>query len=146
MDMEVDYLALEPLFVARVLDQVPGLKAVQGVPDLATVSEKQQVTPAVYVIYLGDQPGSDDDTVSQLTTQLWAVVLAVHYADADGSGAGARRIAGPLLGQLLKRGVLRKWVPRPDVKALRRLQTNTPAEYADGYGYFPLVFAASFVN
>lgn len=139
---DFDYLALEPLIIERIDDTVAGLKVVTGVPDLAAVGAGQQVTPAVYVIYLGDQPGEQQGN-AQVVTQLWAAVLTVYYADADGSGEGARRIAGPLLGRLLP--ALAGWKPRKDITPLKRVATTTPAEYADGFGYFPLVFAASFV-
>ena len=50
-----DYLFLEPLLVERVRSELPGLALVGGVPDLATVAGQQQASPAVYLIYLGDE-------------------------------------------------------------------------------------------
>lgn len=139
---EFDYLALEPLLVERIRAEVSGLKTVQGVADLASLSPRQQVTPAVYVIYLGDAVGQSAGN-AQPVDQIWAVVPTVYYADAAGTGEGARRIAGPLIGRVL--AALTNWTPRIDMKPLRRVQSNTPAEYADNYGYFPLLFSTGFI-
>lgn len=139
---DFDYLALEPLLVERIRAEVSGLKIVQGVADLASVSVKQQVTPAVYVIYLGDAVGQAAG-IAQPVDQIWAVVPTVYYADANNTGEGARRVAGPLIGRCL--AALTNWKPRLDMKPLKRVQSNTPAEYEDNYGYFPLLFTSGFV-
>lgn len=137
-----DYLALEPLLLERIRAEVPGLKAVMGVADLASVSAKQQITPAVYVIYLGDVVGQASGR-AQVVDQVWAVVPTVYYADSTGNGEGARRLAGPLISSVL--AALSNWTPRIDMKPLRRVQSNTPAEYEDNFGYFPLLFISGFV-
>lgn len=141
---DFDYLALEPLLVERIRTEVDGLRVVRGVADLASVSARQQETPAAYVIYLGDLVGeAAGNGAAQPVDQIWAVVPTVYYADAAGSGEGARRIAGPLIGRTIT--ALSGWRPRLDMKPLRRVQSNTPAEYEDSYGYFPLLFSTGFV-
>ena len=140
--LDFDYLALEPLLIERIRAEVTGLKVVQGVADLASVAAKQQVTPAVYVVYLGDLIGQAAGN-AQPVDQIWAVVPTVYYADPNSTGEGARRIAGPLIGRTI--AALANWKPRLDMKPLRRLQSNTPAEYADNYGYFPLLFVSGFI-
>lgn len=140
--VEFDYLALEPLLIERIRAEVSGLKTVQGAADLASVTVKQQVVPAVYVIYLGDIVGQGAGN-AQPIDQIWAAVPTVYYADATGGGEGARRLAGPIIGRLL--AALTNWKPRLDMKPLRRVQTSTPAEYADNFGYFPLLFSSGFV-
>lgn len=139
---DFDYLALEPLLVARLRAEVSGVKTVQGVADLASLSSKQQVTPAIYVVYLGDIVGTTAGN-AQPCDQIWAVVPTVYYADASNTGEGARRTAGPLITRTL--AALSNWRPRQDMKPLRRVQSNAPAEYDDGYGYFPLLFTSGFV-
>ena len=145
--MVTDYLFMEPLLVERVKASVPGLKAVLTAPDMAAMAEQAQITPAAHVIYLGDEIGTgigDQGTLgkTQIVTQLWAVVLAVYYADPSDSGFGSRRLAGPLIADLL-RGVS-GWTPEGNVKPLTRGQP-AQARYANGYGYYPFVFRAQFV-
>lgn len=143
-----DYLYLEPLIIERVRESVPGLADVAGIPDLASVDEARQVTPAVYVVYLGDDVGGGAQHQGsrgaiQTVTQNWAVVLSVHYADATGSGEGARKEAGPLLGALLQ--ALSGWLPDGATAPMKRAPQQAPVAYANGYFYYPLVFQASFV-
>ncbi|HHM6772740.1 TPA: phage tail terminator protein [Pseudomonas aeruginosa] len=143
-----DYLFLEQLLVDRIQAEVPGLAGVEGLPDLATLGDQSQASPCVYVIYLGDQidTGASAQGGSrgvQFVVQHWAAVLTVYYADAQGDGQGARRLAGPLLGRLLK--ALTGWVPALDVAALARSPQAAQVGYANGYFYFPLVFTARFV-
>ncbi|MCP8465193.1 hypothetical protein NK553_14670 [Pseudomonas sp. ZM23] len=143
-----DYLFLEPLLVERIRAEVPGLASVDGLPDLATLDDQRQATPCVYVIYLGDQidtgaSAQGGSRAVQFVVQHWAAVLTVYYADAQGDGQGARRLAGPLLGRLLK--ALTGWVPALDVAALARSSQVAQVGYANGYFYFPLVFTARFV-
>lgn len=141
-DVDFDYLALEPLLIARISATVSGLQAVQGVADLASLADKQQITPAVYVIYLGDIVGTMAGN-AQPTDQVWAVVPTVYYADPSDTGEGARRLAGPLITRTL--AALSNWRPRQDMKPLRRMASSTPAAYDNGYGYFPLLFTSGFV-
>jgi len=143
-----DYLFLEPLLIERVRAEVAGLALVGGVPDLASVAERQQLSPAVYLIYLGDELGTGPKAQGglgqvQTVSQLWAAVLALYCADPNGEGSGARREAGPLLGQLLN--ALTGWTARADVTPLTRRQGPSEVAYADGYFYYPLVFQTSFV-
>lgn len=145
--MVTDYLFMEPLLVERVKASVAGLRGVFTAPDLAAMAEQAQITPAAHVIYVGDETGTgagDQGTMGkvQLVTQLWAVVIAVYYADAVDTGFGARHLAGPLIADLM-RG-LSGWTPEHNVKALTRGHP-VQAHYANGFGYYPFVFRAQFV-
>jgi hypothetical protein len=142
-----DYLFLEQLIVDKLKADVPGLKGVFSSPDLATISGQQQITPAAHVIYLGDETGSgpgDQGTMGQVQTitQLWAVVIAVYFADAHNTGAGTRRLAGPLITSMLD--AMSGWTPQDTVVPLTRGRPIN-AHYANGYGYYPFVFRAKFV-
>ncbi|CDM42388.1 phage tail terminator protein [Ectopseudomonas oleovorans] len=143
-----DYLFLEPLLVERIRAQVPGLADVLAIPDLASLDEDGQVSPSVYVVYLGDDTGSGAPHQGgarkiQTVTQNWAAVLHVYYADATGRGEGARREAGPLLGKLLTE--LTGWMPDGCTTPLARAPRQAPVAYSNGHFYYPLVFEASFV-
>ena len=145
---EFDYLFLEPLLIERITAQVDGLQLVAGVPDLQTVAENQNYSPAVYVIYLGDEiatgpAGQGGAKKIQTVTQNWAVVLAVYSADANGDGSEARRDAGPLLGKLIS--AVTGWKPSIDVNPFGRSARQSPVAYNAGYFYYPLVFTTSFV-
>lgn len=144
----MDYLYLEQLIIDRIRNEVDGLVEVAGIPDLASVEAERQKTPAVYVIYLGDDTSTGPQHQGgrgavQTVTQNWAVVLTVYYADARGTGEGARRLAGPLLGALLRS--LSGWVPDGATAPMKRAPQQAPVAYANGYFYYPLVFQASFV-
>lgn len=145
--MVTDYLFMEPLLVERVKARVTGLKAVLAASDLAKMAAQAQISPAAHVIYVGEETGNgtgDQGTMgkAQLVTQLWAVVIAVYHADATDTGSGNRRIAGPLIAELMR--ALSGWTPEHNVKALTRGHP-VQAHYANGYGYYPFVFRAQFV-
>ncbi len=144
----MDYLFLEDLLIARIREQVTGLVTVEGVADLASVDQASIATPAVYVVYLGDVIAQGahhqgGQRAIQTVTQNWAVVLCVGYADSLGDGYGARRIAGPILGELLK--AVTGWTPDAGVQPLARTAQQAPVSYDDGVFYYPLVFQANFV-
>lgn len=143
-----DYLFLEDLLVTRIQEQVAGLAIVEGIADLASVDQASIGTPAVFVVYLGDEIAQGaahqgGSRAIQTVTQNWAVVLCVSYGDSTGDGYGARRIAGPLLGELLK--ACTGWTPDAGVKPLSRAALQAPVSYDDGVFYYPLVFQANFV-
>lgn len=142
-----DYLFLEPLLVERVRETVPDLEAVLTADSFAKLKDKTEFAQAAHVIYVGDEERSGEANQgtmggAQNVIQLWAVVIAVHYAAPDDSGEGARRMAGPLISQLL-RG-LSRWTPHVTVAHLKRGRTLQPS-YINGHGYFPFVFRAQFV-
>lgn len=142
-----DYLFLEPLLVERVREAVPDLQAVLTADSLAKIHDHTQYAQAAHVIYLRDEDGqgaANQGTMgkTQNVIQLWAVVIAVHYAAPDASGAGSRRMAGPLISQML-RG-LSGWTPSGTMAALKRGPTLQPS-YINGRGFFPFTFRAQFV-
>ncbi len=133
------YLSAESIISARIEDQVPGLRAVLPVADLAGVTEAQQVTPAVYVIYDGDRIGqSAGRGVSQQIHQRWIAVVAVRNARDQRAGAAAREEAGPLIDALL--AALDGWAPSLLHQPLVRISGPGPAFTPGGFGYFPFVF------
>lgn len=148
MSDPIDYLFLEDLFIARIKDTVPGLKTVDGLPDLQAVTDEADAAPAAYVIYLGDSTPSGPSNQGgekkvQLVKQYWAVVLTVYTADPNGRGSAARKEAGPLLGKIINS--LTGWEPASGVSKLTRAPKQAPAQYSNSLLMFPLIFTTDFV-
>lgn len=142
-----NYLFLEELIIDRVKNEVNGLKVVEGRSALASLAEDQQVVPAVYVVYLGDQLADDTShqgvrRIVQQVTQNWAAVLAVNPADGQNNGKLARHQAGTLLAQLIK--ALTGWVPHEGTAPLARASGTTATNYINNFCYYPLIFKTSF--
>ncbi|WP_212679719.1 phage tail terminator protein [Undibacterium rivi] len=143
-----DYLQLEDVLVDRLKTDMTGLRAVMTATDLASVQDARQVAPAAHVIYIGDQIGEGSQSqgstgASQVVTQHWMVVLVVKFAGTPTTGKGNRKIAGPLITQLLKS--LSGWQPpNKSFSTLRRI--NAPkVGYDNGFAYYPFAFKTTFV-
>lgn len=137
-----NYLEAEGLIIARIKAEVSGLKAVLPAADLAGVAENAQPSPAVHVIYAGDQvPGSDNQRSTsgalQKVTQQWYAVVAVRNARTQTSGAAARETAGPIITQVL--AALAGWQPADAFKPLKRVNAPPPKTIGT-FAYFPLLF------
>lgn len=135
-----DYLAAEALLLARLSDQVPGVKAVLAAADLEGVEEAKQVTPALHLVFGGYRPlrqgqGAGGRLVE--TEQTWWVVVAVKNLRTAKTGTDARAEAGPLLAAVL--GALLGWKPSPDHAPLE-LAPAPRGGFSKGFGYYPLAF------
>lgn len=133
--MIADYLGAEPALLARV-SAIPGIHSVLSAADLSDLAETAQRTPAVHVLYMGDEV--NEGRLAQVVKQRWMIVLAVRHAR-DKSGSHARETAGPLLSALLDS--LQGWRPTEWHEAMVRINAPEPA-YTPGYAYFPLQFEA----
>ena len=141
-----DHLMAEPLLIARIEDQVPDLRAVLSAADLAGVKAASQVTPAVHVLYGGDDvPTREGDRgwtgKPQKILQRWMAVVAVRNARTQRTGAAAREDAGPLLSQLI--GALAGFQLDPALGPLKRIPAPQPA-YDAGFAYFPTLWTTEF--
>lgn len=143
-----NWLALEPLLVARLKAEVPELRAVYLAADIAALDVQQDprdaATPAAHVMYLGDQVGAGSAASAgsgevQMVDQVWCVALVVRNA----RGAEAVRAdMGPLLSRVIKS--LAGWAPDlPGMRPLKRSSARTAPRF-DGKGkaIFPLFFSA----
>jgi hypothetical protein len=136
-----DYFAIEQPLVDRIKVVLPDVPHVITAEDAETAKDWRRAPKAAHVIYVGDEVGQGAAMQGgggvQLTSQLWMVVLQVKHSGTVQSGAGARRIAGPLIWQLLQglvgHQLLPTWAP------LRRAP-GPKAGYQDGFGYYPFVF------
>lgn len=142
-----DYLFVGEALANHLKDAMPALKGIYTNADLKDVAEARQITPAVHIVYVGDDIGEtpkDRGTQGaiQVVTQNWAVVLAVYHADPGNSGQGARREIGPLISALIRSLV--KYQPKGCTMPLARGSPIQPY-YSNGFAYFPIVFKAQFV-
>ncbi|MBB3231706.1 phage tail terminator protein [Halomonas stenophila] len=136
--MNSDYLAAEPAIIARLESELQGVTILTA-PDLAGVAQGRQVTPAVIVLYAGDQvPGGDavDQGDYHRITQRWMTVVSVRSAKGQHSGEGVREAAGPLITKVIQ--ALGGWKPAKGFGRMVRESAPRPAFTPGGYGYFPL--------
>lgn len=137
-----NYLALEPLIIDRLRDEIRCIDNIFSGADLASVKGCSQIVPALHVLYMGDRiPGGEGssacDGADQVLTQLWAVVVAVNNVTGILDGSEARQEAGPLISQVLE--TLQGWKPAQGFRALKRT-TGPGPNYVEGFFYMPLVF------
>lgn len=134
-----NYLSAESLIIERLRTQVTGVRAVLSAADLAGVEEAKQVTPALHVLYDGDDLGDRAaDGADGIVRQRWLVIVAVRNARGQASGAGAREVAGPIILQVL--AALGGWQPDEEHGELVRIAAPRPAFSPGGFAYFPLAF------
>ncbi|MFW5920923.1 MAG: phage tail terminator protein [Polyangiales bacterium] len=144
---DTDYLAAEGLLVERLREELTTVpeRHVLTAPDLAEVDEQQQFTPAVHVIYAGDEVVESDDARAgdggeQIVRQRWYTVAAVRNVREPRAGAGAREAAGEILAEILP--TLAGWVPGAGYGPLVRRQAPEAA-YSHGYFYVPLLWSTT---
>jgi len=131
LDLTTDYLAIEPELVA-LLERVEGIRKVYTSADLAEMQERSQITPAVHVIYRGDEvPLQAQGGALGHVTQKWMVVLAINLRQ--------KERAGVLLSRLIKAmsGV------HTGLGPFNRVNAPQPS-FRPGFGYYPLAFEIKF--
>jgi len=123
----------------RVKDQVPALKAVLPAWDLASVVERSQITPAVFVVYDGSEPSDQASNGTKvLEAQRFVVVLVVRNAADTLGGTG---VAGEA--ETLRAGVINAlsgWKPTPEHRPMTRARGNYRPHYTPGFAYLPTTF------
>ncbi|EFP4583510.1 hypothetical protein HX910_000772 [Salmonella enterica] len=139
-----DYLFCEPLLTAHLRERIPELVCVGSVAGLEQLAAGNIPAPSAWVFYLGEQISGTPAAVGgvqnrqQFVTQLWAVVVAVYFADGPGRGGDIAGQAGPLLAKVLE--AFKGWQPAAEIPRIRRSTQQLPAQYEDGYGFYPLVY------
>ena len=109
--------------------------------DLASVTEANQVTPGVYVLYRGFAVLNADKHNAEIEHR-WFVVLSVSGAANAKEPAAKDAEAGRYLPQLLK--ALHGWVPDGCTTPLLPMTPPPPRPSENGrYSYYPLAFKAS---
>lgn len=138
-----NFLALEPLLVERLNEQLadlsPKVRVLHAV-DLAGVTEDQQVTPAVHLLYRGYRiVESRHDGQAARIEQTWVAVVATRNMRALRTGEAARADAGVIARRVL--GALMGFKPSATSKPLRPVD-GPEAGFTAGFQYLPLAFVA----
>ena len=144
--MVTDYLFCERLIMERLRGEVQEFREVNSAAGLAQMQDEEYApNPSAYVIYQGDVINTSVAATggvqarTQFVTQLWAVVICVYLADGRGLGEDINSAAGPLIKRVID--TLASWTPDPKVcRPMVRSGQQLPAQYENGYGYYPLVF------
>ena len=135
-----NFLAAEPLLIARLEAVLPAEVHVLSAADLAHVAGDQQPTPAVHVLYQGYQVADTRTSAAAAVDQQWlTVVVTRNVADIE-QGFHARQAAGPLAAQVmdaLYRHRLKKDGKSFGVSPLRLASAPAPG-FLNGHYYLPL--------
>ncbi len=138
-----NFLMLEQVIVAQLeialADLSPAVKVLTS-KDLAGVTEDQQFTPAVQVIYRGYRmvEGRTDGNTARVE-QSWLAVVATRNAKTQRTGSAARSEAGLIARRVLS--ALMAFKPEGCSKPLR-LSDAPDAGGTSGFAYLPLGFTA----
>ncbi len=139
-----NYFAPEAAIVARLRAEVPEAVKVYTPFDLQGVIEASQASPAIHVVYAGDQVGGTNPGAqagagaAKIVDQRWLVVLAVRTASAQlQDTAEIRTKAGAIIPRIL--GALQGWQPVQWMRPLARV-SGPPSGYSSSFAYFPFLF------
>ncbi len=129
--LQDDYLAVEGYLVEQ-LSSIDGIRKVYRSCDLAEMKETAQTTPALHVIYNGDQvTNTAQGGALAHVKQAWLVVLTVDLRRHRDTGALLARVIKAMSGLHCELGTLvRVNAPRPG--------------FSQGFGYYPLAFEITF--
>lgn len=142
-----DYFEAEKALVARIKEQMPELKEVYTPFSLSDMVESSQASPAVHIIYAGDNVKSSEagQGSAKMIGQKWMVVLAVRNANSQlQKTTEIRNLAGELIPKLL--GSLQGWKPTPASRPLVRIAGSPPPGYSSAFAYFPFMFESTIIT
>lgn len=141
-----NFLALEPLLVARLAEQLADLSPkvhVLTAVDLAAVTESTQITPAIHVIYNGHRVTESDSTGRKVRVeQTWLAVVATRNVRKLATGEAARGDAGRIAARVWQS--LMGFKPVMLSKPLK-LVNGPNGGFSAGFQYLPLAFVAELV-
>lgn len=139
-----NWLAAEPLLVARVKAQATGLRAVYTASELVALEgpsdPRAAALPAAHVLYGGDQiVETTANGEASVIDQIWCVALVARN---DRDAAALRAEVGPLVSQVFQ--AVAGWdCGIAGMRPFRRARiTNMPRFNASKKAIYPLFFAA----
>lgn len=141
-----NFLALEPLLVARLTEQLADLSPrvhMLTAVDLAAVTEATQLTPAIHVIYNGHKivETSGQGTRARVE-QTWFAVVTTRNVHKLATGEAARADAG----LIAIRAMFALMGFKPTLLSKPMEPVNGPGSgFSAGYQYLPLAFSAELV-
>ena len=131
-----DFLSAEQLIIDRLNDQLS--ITVLSSSDIAGVKEKEQITPAIHVLFGGHRPVKSARKALDITyQQTWIVVVAVRNVSRINSGQKAREDAGPIMHDVLS--ALQGWRPSKSHQPLKPISSIREG-YSNGFLYYPCGF------
>jgi len=134
-----NYLIAESLIIERLRDQISNISVV-SISELATVTTRSQLIPAIQVIYSGDKIEAEGGQVSGhiFARQKWLVVLVVRDNRSITDGTTVDVAGGEYLMQIIV--ALSGYQLSSDHGFLRR-ESSPTTQYKNGFAYFPLMFS-----
>jgi hypothetical protein len=133
-----DYLFLQPLIAQRLREQLPQLVA-YGVQSMEQILATELRQPIAFVLWDGERfKDTSRAGGSTISSQRFAVMLAVANATQDAQDAPLHNEAGPLLAQV--HTALAGWEPEGIAqRSFRRVSGRSPI-YSPNAGIYPLTF------
>lgn len=136
----INYFDAEAAIIGRIRAQVPELKDVLSPFSVGDMVEASQPSPAVHVIYGGDNVTGNEagNGARRIIDQRWLIVLAVRTPKAQLQNTTEIRIlAGELIPKIIN--ALQGWAATEWMRPLVRV--NGPsAGYSSSFAYFPFMF------
>jgi hypothetical protein len=133
-----DYLYLQPLIAQRLREQMPDLVA-YGVQSMDQILATELRQPIAFVLWDGERfKDTSRAGGSTISSQRWAVMVAVANANQDAQDAPLHNEAGPLLAKA--HAALAGWTPESIAgRSFKRVNGRSPI-YSPNAGIYPLTF------
>jgi hypothetical protein len=141
-----DWLAAEVLIINRLKAEVGAyVRDVLGARELAALSESQQPSPSLHVIYDGEDlsVSSGGHGEARIVEQFWLVVVAVESASEIVTGEGERLSIGRLMSRVIR--ALSGHQLSADFRKMERRPAPQPA-FATPWAYYPMLFGVKFAG
>lgn len=137
-----DYLMAEDLIVNRLKAAVPLMGSYLNGDQLENLKDTQFTSPALSVIYSGENLVPAGATATQRADQIWTIVVVVQNIN-DLTGKKARTKAGPIMTQVIK--ALKGWQPSPHLGKMARAPAPGTI-YTPDAALFPLSFTTAITS
>lgn len=149
MGLAENYLCAGQLMIELLAGGVPELAAVEGSRSIKDILEGVVPTPAVLVVYQGDdiKPGDGYSAgygEAQLVDQKWFIELIVHNHEDFTTGTGQLVEAGELMAKIMR--VLAGHKLSSEHGELQRVNSSAQVQHSEGYSYYPMTYVTEVVT